>query len=44
MAYATDLAGDATTEAEVPLVKLVGAVLGVLLVVAALRAMFGKRK
>jgi hypothetical protein len=41
-AYAATLAGDAATD--VPLVKIVGAILGVLLVWAAVRAMFGKKK
>ena len=41
-AYATSLAADPSTD--VPWVKIVGAVLGVLLVYAAVRAMFGKKK
>jgi hypothetical protein len=41
-AYATALASEPATD--VPLVKIVGAILGVLLVWAAVRAMFGKKK
>jgi hypothetical protein len=41
-AYAAGLAADAATD--VPLVKIAGAILGVLLVYAAVRAMFGKKK
>jgi len=41
-AYATSLAAEPSTD--VPWVKIVGAILGVLLVYAAVRAMFGKKK